>query len=145
MQWLRNKYSHKKTKLIHFFQIVQQKNIIVQVFQKNDANLNEFFFDQRSDFLIENTTLLKIEYTCIKAFRMMLMKFDWTKTTKSQIIIRIFRINQCNQTIWSYRLICSNVEIEAIIMTRQKKRLKLHELTFNYTSQKTNDVKMFNQ
>lgn len=95
----------------------KKRKQIIQTFQKI-LEKKDFFYNNFSDFLVESYKILRIDFTCIKIFRVVLFELDFIRDIEKQIIARIFRFSQKNIVICSYRFLCFDT-IERQIIDRQ--------------------------
>lgn len=126
-------YSTKKIVFVHFE--TKKRKQIIQIFQKI-LEKKDLFYNDSFDFFMKNYKILKIEFTCTKIFRVVLFESDFIRNTKKQIIARISKLNQKNQIICLYRLLCLNT-IERQIIDSQNRKLKFQNMIFNFSANKS--------
>lgn len=81
------------------------------------------------DIIISTFSLVGVGYTCVRAFRLVLMGPEWLHLEESQAIARIRRIGQRNAVTYTYQLICENVDIEQGMVDRQAMRDKFNRMS----------------
>lgn len=81
------------------------------------------------DVIISTFSLIEVGYTCVRAFRLVLMGPEWLHLEESQAMARIRRIGQRNPVTYTYRLICQNVNIEQGMVDRQATRDEFNRMS----------------
>lgn len=72
--------------------------------------------------LVGTLAILGVGYTCVRAFRLVLMGPEWLRKEEDQGFARIRRIGQENET-YTYRLVCPNVQVEKGMLNRHMLRM----------------------
>ncbi|EYE90018.1 uncharacterized protein EURHEDRAFT_553256 [Aspergillus ruber CBS 135680] len=81
------------------------------------------------DTIVSTFSLIGVGYTCVRAFRLVLMGPEWLHLEESQAMARIRRIDQRNAVTYTYRLICKNVDIEQSMVDRQAMRDQFNQMS----------------
>lgn len=121
-QWLRQQ-GHE-TAAIYSRMNSEHRNAIVEAFN-NDKDIeisNGRVLGSSPDILIGTIDIIGIGFTCVRAFRLVLMGPEWLEKVEGQAMARIRRIGQCNPKTYTYRLICEDVKIEKGIVNRHELR-----------------------
>lgn len=78
--------------------------------------------------LIGTMDLVGVGFTCVRAFRLVLMGPEWLQKVEHQAMARIRRIGQGNLKTYTYRLVCEDVRIEKGIIQRHELRREFNEI-----------------
>ncbi|KAI9840211.1 MAG: hypothetical protein M1837_001839 [Sclerophora amabilis] len=125
--WLQHR-RHANVAMIHGGQSADERQSIVNSFEGIPDPMNKL--PPPADVMVGTTTLLGTGYTCVKAFRIILMEPDFVMRNEMQAIGRICRIGQHNPRTYSYRMICTASATENTILTRQQGRDDFQSLAF---------------
>lgn len=105
------------------------RDAIVESFNNDmDITLKGRTLGYSPRILIGTMDLVGVGFTCVRAFRLVLMGPEWLQKVEHQAMARIRRIGQGNLKTYTYRLVCEDVRIEKGIIQRHELRREFHEI-----------------
>ena len=109
---------------------VEERDDHIDAFN-NDHPLPDTPSGNSPDILIGTLQVLGVGYTCTRAFRLILLGPSWMEMEEAQGKARIRRIGQNNPITYTYRLICTDVQVENSILDRQAMRKAFQEMAMS--------------
>ena len=99
---------------------------LVEGFQ-DDLNTND---SNNPDILVGTVQTLGVGLTLTRASKVVLVEPDYVRKTEEQVFARVSRIGQRNPKTVAYRMICPDVQVEAMILERQRQRGLFQDLSY---------------
>ncbi|EFW13350.1 conserved hypothetical protein [Coccidioides posadasii str. Silveira] len=109
---------------------VEDRDTCINAFNR-DLPLPGGETDASPGVLISTLEILGVGYTCVRAFRLILLSPSWLERDEAQGKARIRRYGQMNEATYTYRLVCRDVQVESNILDRQAMRKSFNELAMS--------------
>lgn len=103
-----------------------QRQRLVEGFQ-DDRNADE---SNNPDILVGTVQTLGVGLTLTRASKVVLVEPDYVRKNEEQVFARVSRIGQRNSKTVAYRMICPEVQVEAMILERQRQRGVFQDLSY---------------
>ncbi|KJF59915.1 uncharacterized protein CIMG_12563 [Coccidioides immitis RS] len=106
---------------------VKNQGMCINTFNQN-LLLSEDETDVSSDILISILEILDINYICIHAFQLILLSPSWLERDKTQSKTCIYHYRQMNKIMYTYCLMCRDVQIKSNILDWQAMQKSFNKL-----------------